>query len=151
MIISEIIAWFAVAFTVLLALKYMIRISKIRKLNRLFSKSHKQLGILMITTGLMHGVLAGNEKTTNLLDMTFMTKLFTFNLGTVCLIVAMLLAITFMFRKKLKKRWMFLHRVLTVVLLVLIALHVHEEIDREHKNRENSHSSIITLLSWSNR
>lgn len=135
MIISEILAWLAVIFTILLALKYIARISRNRRLNRLFSKSHKQLGILMITTGLLHGVLAGNEETTNLFNMQFMTKLFTLNLGTVCLFVALLLALTYMFRRKLKKRWMLLHRVLTVLLLVLIVLHVHEEIELQHQNR----------------
>ncbi len=136
MIISEILAWLAAIFTVLLALKYIARKSKKRQVNRLFSKFHKHLGILMITTGLLHGVLAGNQKTTNLFDMQFMAKLFTLNLGTVCLFVALLLALTYMFRKKLKKRWMFLHRVLTVILLVLLVLHVHEEIERQHQNRE---------------
>lgn len=136
MIISETIAWFVVIFTVLLALKYITRISRNRPLNRLFSKSHKHLGILMITTGLLHGVMAGNEKTTNLFDMQLMTKLFTLNLGTACFFVALLLALTYMFRKKLKKRWMFLHRLLTVILLVLIVLHVHDEIERQHQNRE---------------
>lgn len=135
MIISEILAWLAVIFTILLALKYIARISRNRRLNRLFSKSHKQLGILMITTGLLHGVLAGNEETTNLFNMQFMTKLFTLNLGTVCLFVALLLALTYMFRRKLKKRWMLLHRVLTVLLLVLIVLHAHEEIELQHQNR----------------
>jgi DMSO/TMAO reductase YedYZ heme-binding membrane subunit len=136
MIISEIFAWLATVFTILLALKYITRISRNRKLNRLFSKSHKPLGILMLTTGLLHGVLAGNEKTTNLFDMQLMTKLFTFNLGTVCFLVALLLALTYMFRKKLKKRWMFLHRVLTVILLILLVLHVEEEIDHQHQKRE---------------
>ncbi|WP_313894536.1 ferric reductase-like transmembrane domain-containing protein [Psychrobacillus sp.] len=136
MIISEILAWLAVIFTILLALKYIARISGNRQLNRLFSKSHKHLGILMITTGLLHGVLSGNEKTTNLFDIQFMPKLFTLNLGTACFFVALLLALTYMFRKKLKKRWMFLHRVLTVILIVLIVLHVHEEIERQHQYRE---------------
>lgn len=103
MVISETIAWFAVVFTVLLAMKYIVRISRNRQLNRLFSKSHKRLGILMLTTGLLHGVLAGNEKTTNLFDMQFMSKLFTLNLGTACFFVALLLSLTYMFRKKLKK------------------------------------------------
>lgn len=136
MIISEILAWFSAIFTILLALKYITRISRHRQLNSLFRKSHKHLGILMIITGFLHGVLAGNEKTTNLFDMQFMPKLFTLNLGTVCLFVALLLALTYMFRRKLKKRWMFLHRVLTIILLVLLILHVHVEIERQHHNRE---------------
>ncbi|MEK4510914.1 ferric reductase-like transmembrane domain-containing protein [Paenibacillus sp. FSL K6-2524] len=138
MIISEILAWVAVIFTILLALKYIARICKNRRLNRLFSKSHKHLGIGMITTGLLHGVLAGNEETTNLFDMELMPKLFTLNLGTTCLFIALLLALTYMFRKKLKKRWMFIHRVLTVLLLVLLVLHVHEEIDGQRQNRKVS-------------
>ena len=91
MLISEILAWLSAIFTVLLALKYVTRISKHRQLNNLFRKSHKQLGILMIITGLLHGVLAGNKET---------TKLFTLNLGPVCLFVSLLLARTSLFRKK---------------------------------------------------
>ena len=136
MIISEIIAWFAVVFTVLLALKYIVRISRNRPFNRLFSKSHKRLGILMLITALLHGILAGNEKNTNLFDIQLMPKLFTLNLGTVCLFVPLLLALTYMFRKKIKKRWMLLHRALTVILLVLLVLHIEEEIDRQHQNVE---------------
>ncbi len=136
MVISEILAWFAVVFTVLLAMKYIARISRNRQFNRFFSKMHKRLGILMLITGLLHGVLAGNEKNTNLLDIQLMPKLFTFNLGTISLFVALLLALTYLLRKKLKKRWMFLHRVLTVILLVLLILHVEEEIDRQYQNSE---------------
>ena len=136
MIISNILAWLATLLTILLALKYITRVSKNSQLNHLFRKSHKHLGILMIATGLLHGVLSGNEKTTNLFDMQVLPKLFTLNLGTVCLFVAFLLALTYMFRKKLKKYWMFLHRWLTIILLVLLVLHIHEEIEREHQNRE---------------
>lgn len=143
MIISEIVAWVAVIFTVLLALKYVARISRHRQLNRLFSKSHKPLGIGMITTGLLHGMLAGNERTTSLFDMQIMPRLFTLNLGTICLFVATLLALTYMFRKKLKKRWMLLHRVFTILLLVLLVLHVEEEIDRQHEKREVDLSKVI--------
>ena len=138
--ISETIAWFAVVFTVLLAMKYIVRISRNRSLNRLFSKLHKPLGICMLTTGLLHGVLSGNEKNTNLFDIKLMPELFTLNWGTVCLFVALFLSLTYMFRKKLKKRWLFLHRVLTVILLILLVLHVHEEIERQHQNRDDSTS-----------
>lgn len=97
----------------------------------------------MIITGLLHGVLAGNEETTNLLNMQFMPKLFTLNLGTVSFFVALLLALTYMFRKKLKKRWMLLHRVLTVILLVFLVFHVHEEIDHQHQNKEVNFPEMI--------
>lgn len=137
MIISEILAWLSAIFTVLLALKYITRISRHHQLNCLFRKSHKQLGVLMIITALLHGVLASNKETTTLFDMQFMPKLFTLNLGTICLFVSLLLALTYMFRKKLKKRWMFLHRVLTVILLILLVLHVHEEIERQHHSEVN--------------
>lgn len=143
MIISEILAWLSAIFTILLALKYITRISRHRQLNNLFRRSHKQLGVLMIITGLLHGILAGNEETTTLFDMQFAPKLFTLNLGTVCLFVALLLALTYMFRKKLKKRWMFLHRVLTVILLVLLVLHVHQEIERQHHNSEINFPEMI--------
>lgn len=134
MFISEIFAWFAVIFTILLAMKYIVRISRNRKLNRLFSKSHKCFGILMLITGFLHGILAGNEKKTNLYDIQWMSSFFTLNLGTACFFLAFFLLLTYMFRKKLKKRWMLLHRLLTLILLILIIFHVHGEIEHQHQS-----------------
>ena len=145
MIISEILAWLSAILTILLAPKFITRISRHHQLNRLFRRSHKQFGLLMIITGLLHGILAGNEKTTTLFDMQFMPKLFTLNLGTICLFVSILLALTYVFRKKLKKRWMFLHQVLTIILLVLLILHVHEEIDRQHHKKLSYTSESLHL------
>ena len=50
--------------------------------------------------------------------------LFTWNWGTVCLVVAVLLAVSYMLRRKLKKRWMKLHRVLTIAMIAVLVLHV---------------------------
>lgn len=124
MLISIILAWLCVIFAILTALKYVTRKSGRKKLNRAFSHSHKIIGVLLIITALIHGIFAGNPVSAKITDMTFAPVLFTFNWGTACFIAAILLALTYVFRKRLKKRWMLLHRILTVIFLCLIVIHV---------------------------
>ncbi len=125
MLLSQILAWLAVVFTAITALKYIARISKIKKLNRFFSKHHIPSGKLLILTGLLHGILAGNFASVNILDAMIAPVLFTWNWGTACFAVAILLAASYyLLRKKFKKTWMPVHRVLTVVMIGLLAIHL---------------------------
>ena len=50
--------------------------------------------------------------------------LFTANAGTLCLIVAILLGLSYVLRKILKAKWMKIHRVLTIVMLVFMVYHI---------------------------
>ena len=124
MLISLILAWLAVLCAVFAVLKFFARISKNRKLNRFFSKIHIPFGVLLLVFGLLHGIFAGNMASATLADFTPAAVLFTWNWGTACLVLALLLALTYVFRKRLKKRWMPAHRVLTVLLVITLGLHL---------------------------
>ena len=92
----------------------------------MFHDIHIPLGICLIVLGLIHGFLAGNPIGTKLSQAYFGTVLFTANMGTVCFVLSVLLGATYLFRKKLKKNWMKLHRILTVVFVVTIVIHVYQ-------------------------
>lgn len=124
MIISRILAWVTVILGVFEILRFVARISKIKVLNKFFHKIHISFGLLMIIIGGIHGVLAGNFPDTTLDDFEFAPVLFTFNFGTFCYICVILLGLTYLFRKKMKKQWMILHRILTVILTALLILHI---------------------------
>lgn len=122
MMISLITAWIATVCAILTALKYFAK--KNKKMNRIFHNIHIPLGIFLIVAGLAHGLLAGNPLGTTLSQASFGNILFTWNMGTICLVFSILLGITYILRKILKKNWMKLHRVLTVMLVVAIVIHV---------------------------
>ncbi|MEA5142393.1 MAG: FMN-binding protein [Oscillibacter sp.] len=124
MLISLILAWLAVLCAVFAVLKFFARISKNRKLNRFFSKIHISFGVLLLAFGLLHSIFAGNMPSATLADFTPAAVLFTWNWGTACLVLALLLALTYVFRKQLKKHWMPAHRVLTVLLVITLGLHL---------------------------
>lgn len=124
MLISLILAWLAVLCAVFAVLKFFARISRNRKLNRFFSKIHISFGVLLLAFGLLHGIFAGNMASATLADFTPAAVLFTWNWGTACLVLALLLALTYVFRKQLKKHWMPAHRVLTVLLVITLGFHL---------------------------
>lgn len=123
---SIILAWLAVIFTVLSAVLYIVKRSGNKQLRKAFSRIHITVGVLLIVTGILHGILAGNMADATLGDMMVAPVLFTLNWGTLSLIAAVLLAVSYILRKVLKKRWMGLHRVLTVALIALVVLHVSD-------------------------
>ena len=124
MTISMILAWLTVICAVLAAFKYIARISKNRALNQFFHKIHIPFGALMLVFGLLHGLLAGNPSFATFSSFTLAPELFTLNWGTACLVLGILLALTYLFRRRLKKKWMPAHRALTVALIVCLALHL---------------------------
>ncbi|MGN0321248.1 MAG: FMN-binding protein [Lachnospira sp.] len=109
---------------VVTSLKYIARISKSVRINKIFHHIHIPAGIAMVCIGLLHGLVAGNAPWTELKDVHIGTILLSLNWGTACLVVSVLLGISYLLRKILKKNWMRIHRILTVVLLVLIVVHI---------------------------
>ena len=124
MLLSLILAWITVLFAILTAFKWIARISGHRALNRFFRKIHIPFGVLMLITGTLHGILAGNPASATLSSFTFAPVLFTWNWGTACLLIMLGLALTYLLRRQLKKRWMTAHRILTLALIAVSVLHI---------------------------
>ena len=80
--------------------------------------------IILIIAGVIHGVLADNVWNTDIKEASLGSVLFTANAGTLCLIVAILLGLSYVLRKILKAKWMKIHRVLTIVMLVFMVYHI---------------------------
>lgn len=124
MLISIILAWATVVCAAMTVLKFVARISGSRAMNRFFRKCHIPFGVLMIVFGLLHGVLAGNPSWATLSDFQFAPVLFTLNWGTACIVLSIALAVTYLLRKRLKKKWMTAHRLFTVALVACLVLHI---------------------------
>lgn len=119
--ISMLLAWGAVLCVLLAAGRYLARVSKNKKANRLFHGLHLPLGLLGLLLGLLHGLLAGNIPGGTVL---WGSMLLTANWGSACFLLMLLLAGSYLLRRQLKNLWMPVHRVLTVLLLAALILHV---------------------------
>lgn len=119
--ISMILAWAAVVCVLLTAARYLARISKNPTCNRLFHKLHIPTGLLALGFGLLHGLLAGNFPGGNLL---LGSMLLTLNWGSVCFVLMLLLLFNYLLKKQLKRIWMPVHRVLTLLLLAALTVHL---------------------------
>jgi uncharacterized protein with FMN-binding domain len=124
MLISLFLAWIAAILCLLSAFKYLARRSGSRTLNLAFHRTHIPLGVALLAAGCLHGVLAGNPSFATLSDFELAPVLFTWNWGTACLVLSILLGLTYLLRKTLKRRWMPLHRIATVALLTCLVLHI---------------------------
>lgn len=124
MTLSLLLAWITVFLLLITAFKYIARISRSAKLNRFFHRLHIPVGVLLIVTGLLHGLLAGNFADTSISNIRIGEVLFSFNWGTFCFILSVLLALSYVTRRILKKNWMNVHRILTIGMLITVVLHV---------------------------
>ena len=115
-------AWISVLLAALLSIIYGLRIiaknrgkigEQFGKLNIGLRKYHKHMGILLVSTGLIHGLFSSQ-------------KVWSFNLGTIAWVVSILLGINWMMKKYFSKSrgWLFHHRLLTVVFISTIIWHV---------------------------
>lgn len=124
MLISMILAWLTVIFSILAGLKWIARKFGTKAVNRFFHNIHIPFGILALAVGLLHGILAGNPSFASLAEFTPAPVLFTLNYGSICFLSILLLAVSYLLRKKLRKYWMPAHRVLTILALLLLVLHL---------------------------
>lgn len=124
MLISLLFAWLAVLLVLVTAVKFLTRISGRPAVNRFFSRWHIPLGLLLLAAGLLHGILAGNPAGTAWSEVQLAPVLFTLNWGTGCFLLMLCLLLTYLLRKHLKGRWMPLHRICTLLLLLCLVLHL---------------------------
>ncbi|SFB10944.1 FMN-binding protein [Clostridium frigidicarnis] len=115
--LNILLARLAVVLVILTSIIYLFRkFNKnndlIKRVNRSLRKKHKLLGILLIIVGLIHGLLSSEA-------------IFSFNLGTICEILSILLGINFYIGMKYKiKGWMHYHRIITLLFLLSLIVHI---------------------------
>lgn len=116
--LNFIFAWISIILVILLTIIYFLRIFRkkakwITTLNRKLRRYHKHIGIVLLLTGLLHGIFSSE-------------RLLTLNLGTVCWILSMLLGLNYVFRSIFTKKshWIVYHRILTLIFIVIIVLHI---------------------------
>lgn len=124
MLISCILAWITTILMLIAALRYVARISRSPKLNRSFHKTHALIGVLPLGFGLLHGIAAGNPASATLLTMQAAPLLFTLNWGSACLAAILLLGLSCLLRRRLRRAFLPVHRVLTLLLLACLVLHL---------------------------
>lgn len=124
MLLSQILAWSSALLCIAALLRYPARVSGVGALNRGSHKIHIPAGILLLLTAALHGVFAGNLPDADAAGAELASVLFTFNWGTACFLCAVLLAVSYLPHKKLKRKWLPIHRVLAVLMAALLVLHL---------------------------
>lgn len=114
-------AWIAVLLTIVLAIIYSTRkqIEKSKNkgfwisLNKKLRYYHKELGLLLIAVGFVHGLFSSD-------------KILSFNLGTIAWVLSILLGLNWLFRVQLTKfkPWIVIHRWLSVAFIGVVVWHV---------------------------
>jgi len=122
-IINVLTAWLSVIFAFLLTIIYLLRIINkgkrknkfIARINRNLRNSHKTMGIAFVISACVHGFFSSGT-------------ILSFNFGTLCMVMGVLLGLTYMLRKLLpgKCTWIKPHRWLTAVLIVFLGIHLWE-------------------------
>lgn len=122
--LNEGLAWISTAIGIFLACKYLLRKSiqtdcpyksELIKINKYAKKFHIHLGILLIIIGLIHGLFSSFD-------------VISFNMGTICWIISILLGLNWYLRKNLSKPgiWIKFHRHLTSLFILTLLLHLIE-------------------------
>ena len=113
--ISHWLGWISLVIGLLLLAKFFGRLSKSKIINQYLRKIHKPLGNALIAIAVIHGVLSFAGNTQALLQGLT---------GLLALLSAFFLARTFYAKKKLKNKWLQIHKHLTLLFLVLIVIHI---------------------------
>ncbi len=124
MLASQIFAWISVMLCLLEVLRFAARISRIGSLNRFFHRIHIPCGVLLLMVGISHGLLAGNFPDAAWSEIELAPVLFTINWGSACFLSSLFLAASYLLRKRLRRYWMPVHRVLTVMMAVFLIFHL---------------------------
>jgi uncharacterized protein with FMN-binding domain len=115
-------AWISIILTISLSIIYVLRkiISKLKskniyliKLNSGLRQYHKVLGIFLVETGIIHGYFSSES-------------VFSLRFGTAAWVISILLALSWTKKNALSKYkgWIYYHRVLAVMLILIIVLHI---------------------------
>lgn len=113
-------AWISVLLLFMLSIKYIVRKQWMKDVKNEFWKkwngylrnSHIYIGILLIISGLIHG-----------LNSSF--DVLSFNYGTITFVFSILLGLNYYIRKKVRP-WIKYHRIMTILIIVALVVHVVE-------------------------
>ncbi|MFA9398172.1 MAG: FMN-binding protein, partial [Clostridiaceae bacterium] len=84
----------------------------LKSINKFLRKYHKFIGIILVFTGLIHGIFSSYD-------------VLSLNMGTICWVLSLLLGLNFMFKKKCKhKAWIYYHRLLTIAFILTLIIHI---------------------------
>lgn len=119
---NYVLAWVSAVLVFILSSVFILRIlsQKLDKCKNFFGvvnsnvrKYHKHMGVTLILTGLIHGLVSS-------------VNIVSLNLGTFCWIFSILLGVNWITRRRLSKTisWVYCHRLLTIILLITIIWHV---------------------------
>lgn len=97
------------------------------QVKKIMHKFHLKLGVALLFISFWHGVLAAADKLifSNIMSASLPVSLL---LGGICFISAVLLFVSYLFRHKLKSRWLFFHRKIAVLMFIFVLIHVLVEI-----------------------
>lgn len=122
-LLNVLTAWTSVVLALLLSVVYILRLinkgkgkeTLIGRLNRKLRNVHKPLGIIFVITACIHGFFSSGA-------------ILSFNFGTLCMAMGILLGLTYWLRKAYKTQcsWCKPHRLLTLVLLAFLGVHLWE-------------------------
>ncbi len=124
-ILNYLFAWLAVLIGILLLSKYILRrlTSKTKNLephhllkrlagsNKYWRYLHIFLGFALIIVGFVHGMHSS-------------VSVWSCNMGTLVWLLTILFAFTWIFKKKLRAKWLRLHQILTLLFIAAVAWHV---------------------------
>lgn len=101
--------------SIVLLSKFFTKRAKGNRLDKLMIRIHKPLGVLLIVVGIIHLILTWSLLKQRPISM--------FIFGFIMIGCAFLLFISYLFRKKLKEKWIIIHRVLSLVLFICLIAH----------------------------
>lgn len=101
---------------VLTVIKFITKRMKFKKIDELLMKTHKITGIMLIIVAMIHLVTSFSLLETR--------PLIIYIVGILSLFCMMVVALSYFFRKKLGLKWIIVHRVATLVIIVLIISHI---------------------------
>lgn len=120
---NVLLAWISTVSLILLSIIWVLKISLkkgyiskdsyLANINKSLRKKHILIGYIFLLSAFGHGMLSSYS-------------LFSINFGTIGLIIGFVILETFSNRVSLGKKWMSIHRQLTLVLLVITVVHVIE-------------------------
>lgn len=106
----------AAVLLIVLCVKYITKRMKNRNIDKVNLKIHKVIGMGLICLLIAHLIMV--------LPLIKQRPISIYIIGIIMIILAIGSLLSYCFRKRLGKKWIFVHRILAVVIMVCLAIHV---------------------------